>query len=225
MMTTNLIGTVKSETRLLVLASLRAQLQGVDAGNLHVALAKRLEDVFAQHLAAPIRDAVDSALTATIHATVDHSLVSTLDAALDGAVDAAIGSAVESLTMLPSDHDSTSDTVSEASEEPAVLTMSAAAQVASPASEDALATGAEHEFVRSPAHEQGPEPTVQEALPVEEVQPVAEDADEPDTAEVEHAGTGEISPEVGDAIRRLHAEGRSGRSPDPILLHDLAACG
>jgi hypothetical protein len=93
-MTTNLIATVKSETRLLVLAHLKAQLQGVDAGNLQVALAKRLEDVFAQHLAAPIRDAVDSALTATIHAAVDHSLVSTLDAALDQAVDSANGSAV-----------------------------------------------------------------------------------------------------------------------------------
>jgi hypothetical protein len=204
MMTTNLIATVKSETRLLVLASLRAQLLGVDAVDLHVALAKRLEDVFAQHLAAPIRDAVDSALTATIHAAVDHSLVSTLDAALDHAVDGAISSAVDSLTDLARDHAMATEALPE--EEPVVLVMADAAQITSPVEEPAT--------LETTATEARPEPAAtMEAQTLPASEDVSEDAVEPDHSALgEPGGTSDTSLEVADAIRRLHSEGRSVRS-------------
>jgi hypothetical protein len=209
--TTNLINAVKSETRLLILAHLKAQLHGDDVPDPTEALTRRLEAVFETHLANPIRQAVDTALSNTITAAVNGSLLSTLDGVLDQAVDTAIGSAVDSLAGdTPADPASeenpatlpmTGDAVP--TDEPAILTMPDAAQVTHSAGEEAVAT----EPIPTDTM---PEPTITldaEPLPVEEVQTSAEDDTHGPVTDV-----GEVTPEMAEAIRRLNAEGRSVRS-------------
>jgi hypothetical protein len=182
MKTTNLFDAVKAECKLTVLAHLKAQLHGDDPADLTQVLTQRLEAIFTQHLGNPIRQAVDVALSNTITAAVNGSLLATLDRVLDHAVDSAIGSAVESLA----------GAAGSIVEEPAVLTMTAAAQVTSPPVEETVASA-----------------PVGEATPATEAlldaEPVADDTAADD-------GADDVSPELAAEIRRMAGDDRSIRS-------------
>jgi hypothetical protein len=158
---------------LVVLAHLKAQLNGEQAPDLTTTLTQRLEAVFTAHIGDPVRRSVDTAITNAISNAIDRSMLTVLDGVLNNSIDSAISSAVTSLADRVS-ATATTDTAEDnpatlpmnvmTEEEPAILTMPDAAQVTTPVVEETV--GALHsspetatEATAEPTADQTPETT------------------------------------------------------------------